>query len=87
VTVKITDFVPHALIAWTAVGQIEPQIGHLYGYRLVPDSGGTLVTSFYDGSDIHQTWRDAGIFPILSEPARRDAGHPGPTVHRGYPRG
>ena len=48
VTVKITEFEPDALIAWTVTGKIEPQIGHVYGYRLEPDrdSGGTLVTSF-----------------------------------------
>lgn len=90
VTVKITEFEPDALIAWTVTGQLEPQIGHVYGYRLAPDpdSGGTLVTSFYDWSDIHQTWRDAGIFPILSEPVlRATLGILDRTVHRGYPRG
>ena len=90
VTVKITEFEPDALIAWTVTGKIEPQIGHVYGYRLEPDrdSGGTLVTSFYDWSDIHQTWRDAGIFPILSEPAlRATLGILDRTVRRGYPRG
>ena len=85
-----TEFEPDALIAWTVTGQLEPQIGHVYGYRLAPDpeSGGTLVTSFYDWSDIHQTWRDAGIFPILSEPVlRATLGILDRTVHRGYPRG
>src|SRR6478672_1539363 len=50
------------LIAWTILGQIRPQIGHIYGYRLEPTDGGTLVTSFYDWSDIDQQWRDANIF-------------------------
>src|ERR1700710_922381 len=54
VTVQITEFEPDALIAWTILGQIRPQIGHVYGYRLEPaaDGEGTVVTSFYDWSNI-----------------------------------
>ena len=87
VTVTITEFEQDTLIAWTILGQIKPQIGHVYGYRLEPDGGGTLVTSFYDWSDIDQKWRDAGIFPVLSEGARRGTlGILDRTVRRGYPR-
>jgi hypothetical protein len=32
VTVTITRFVPDRKIAWTILGQIRPQIGHVYGY-------------------------------------------------------
>jgi hypothetical protein len=71
VTVSITAFEPDREIAWTILGQIRPQIGHIYGYTLEPVDGGTLVTSYYDWSDIDQTWKDAGIFPILSEGALR----------------
>ena len=42
-------------------------IGHVYGYTLEPIDGGTLVTSYYDWSDIHPTYREAGIFPVISE--------------------
>ena len=59
VTVQITEFEQDKLIAWTILGQIRPQIGHVYGYRLEPAEHGTLVTSFYDWSDIDQHWRDA----------------------------
>src|SRR3982074_1491025 len=34
VTVEITEFEPDRLIAWTIRGQIRPDIGHVYGYRL-----------------------------------------------------
>src|ERR1700755_1050099 len=34
VTVSIREFDKDRLIAWTIVGQIRPQIGHVYGYRL-----------------------------------------------------
>lgn len=91
VTVSITEFEPDRLIAWTILGQIRPQIGHVYGYRLQPSgttNSGTVVTSFYDWSNIDQKWRDAGIFPVISEGAlRATLGILDRTVRRGYPRG
>ena len=81
VTVEIREFEKDRLIAWTILGQIKPQIGHVYGYRLEPsaDGDGTVVTSFYDWSDIDPEWRKANIFPVVSgERVARDAGHPGP---------
>lgn len=86
VTVNITEFEQDTLIAWTILGQIKPQIGHVFGYRLQPDGDGTLVTSFYDWSGIDQKWRDAGIFPVISESALRGTlGILDRTVRRGYP--
>lgn len=88
VTVTIRDFEPDRLVSWTVLGRIRPQIGHVYGYRLDPDEAGTRVTSFYDWSDIAPEWRDAGIFPVLSEGALRGTlGILDRTVRRGYPRG
>jgi len=71
VTVTITKFVPDQEIAWTILGQIRPQIGHVYGYTLAPIDEGTLVTSYYDWSSIDPTWKEAGIFPVISEGALR----------------
>ena len=71
VTVTITKFVQDREIAWTILGQIRPQIGHVYGYILEPTDGGTLVTSYYDWSTIDPAWKDAGIFPVISEGALR----------------
>jgi hypothetical protein len=71
VTVTITAFEPDREIAWTILGQIRPQIGHVYGYRLEPTDDGTLVTSYYDWTNIDPTWREAGIFPVISEGALR----------------
>jgi hypothetical protein len=71
VTVVVTKFEPDREIAWTIEGQIKPQIGHVYGYTLEPVDEGTLVTSYYDWSEIDQAWREAGIFPVLSEGALR----------------
>jgi hypothetical protein len=71
VTVKFVTFTQDEEIAWTIEGQIKPQIGHVYGYRLEPADGGTLVTSYYDWSGIDQTWKDANIFPVIPESALR----------------
>jgi hypothetical protein len=90
VTVSVRDFEPNRLISWTVLGRIRPQIGHVYGYRLQPDEQGdrTLVTSFYDWSQIDEKWRDAGIFPVISELAlRATLGILDRTVHHGYPKG
>ncbi len=89
VTVSIREFEQDRLISWTVLGKIRPQIGHVYGYRLEPasDGTGTVVTSFYDWSDIDPKWREAGIFPIISETAlRATLGILDRTVRRGYPR-
>src|SRR5690349_3249293 len=34
VTVDIKEFEQDRLIAWTVLGQIQPPIGHVYGYQL-----------------------------------------------------
>ena len=87
VTVEIREFEKDRLIAWTILGQIRPQIGHVYGYRLEPcDDDETVVTSFYDWSDIDAEWRKADIFPVISEGAlRATLGILDRTVRRGYP--
>ena len=69
---------------------IRPPIGHVYGYRLEPldDGTGTLVTSYYDWSDIHPDWKAANIFPVLSEGAlRATLGILARTASRGWPPG
>jgi hypothetical protein len=86
VTVTITALEPDREIAWTILGQIKPQIGHVYGYRLEPADGGTMVTSYYDWSDIDEQWKAADIFPIIPESAlRATLGILDRTVRRGYP--
>jgi len=86
VTVTITTFEPDREIAWTILGAIRPPIGHVYGYRLEPaGDGGTLVTSYYDWSAIDEQWRQAGIFPVISDNAlRATLGILARTVARGY---
>src|SRR6187455_2211166 len=53
VTVEITTYEQDREIAWTILGQIQPPIGHIYGYKLEPVEGGTVVTEYYDWSKIH----------------------------------
>jgi hypothetical protein len=71
VTVSIVKFDQDREIAWTILGQIRPAIGHVYGYTLDPAEGGTLVTSYYDWSEIDEQWREANIFPVIPESALR----------------
>ena len=71
VTVEIVTFERDREIAWKVNGVIKPPIGHVYGYLLEPDGDGTVVTSYYDWSNIDPVWREAAIFPILSEGALR----------------
>ncbi len=87
VTVTIREYEQDALISWTILGRVRPQIGHVYGYRLESVDDGTLVTSFYDWSDIHEDWKAMGIFPVISENALRGTlGILDRTVRRGYAR-
>lgn len=74
VGIRITAFEQDREIAWTIESaMLEPSIGHVYGYRLEPGPGGdgTLVTSYYDWSSIDPAWKEAGIFPVISEGALR----------------
>ena len=71
VRVIITAFDPDAEIAWTVDGQIQPPLRHVYGYTLEPVPEGTLVTSYYDWSGVDPSWKEAGIFPVMSEGALR----------------
>ncbi|OPC77866.1 polyketide cyclase [Embleya scabrispora] len=72
VTVVITEFERDAHIQWTIRGVIQPPLRHLYGYRLEADTeGGTLVTSYYDWSQIDEAYRDKGVFPVIPEAALR----------------
>ena len=69
VTVVFSAFEPDQEIAWTIDGQMQPPIGHVYGYRLEPVEGGTRVTSYYDWSNVHEKYEPmvAAIFPVISE--------------------
>jgi Polyketide cyclase / dehydrase and lipid transport len=69
VTVVISRYEPNRAIAWTIDGVVDPPIGHVYGYELEPTADGTMVTSYYDWSNIDDAYRDvaASIFPVISE--------------------
>ena len=85
VTIRIVKLEPDREIAWTVEGQLN--LEHVYGYCLEPAPEGTLVTSYYDWSSVAQEWKDAGIFPVLSEPAlRATLGILARTVAPGQPR-
>jgi len=71
VRVTIVTYEHDREIAWTLVGVIRPPMNHVYGYRLEPTDDGTIVTSYYDWSKTDQKWKDANIFPVISEAALR----------------
>jgi len=69
VTVRIVSFEQDREVAWKVEGQLN--IGHVFGYKLEPIDEGTQVTSYYDWSSVDQSWKDADIFPVISEGALR----------------
>ncbi|MDQ3756700.1 MAG: SRPBCC family protein [Actinomycetota bacterium] len=83
VTVRIVTFEADREIAWTVEGRLN--LGHVYGYRLEPIDGGTLVTAYYDWSGVEDDWK--GIFPVVPEGAlRATLGILARTVAPGLPR-
>jgi Polyketide cyclase / dehydrase and lipid transport len=69
VRVVITRYVEDEQLEWTILGTVQPPIRHLYGYRLEPSETGTLVTSYYDWSQIEDRYRKANVFPVIPEAA------------------
>jgi len=83
VTVKIVTFEPEREIAWTIEGRWN--LEHVYGYRLEPIDDGTMVTSYYDWSDVDDEWKS--VFPVIQEGAlRATLGILARTVAPGKPR-
>ena len=71
---------PHEIFA-----VLTDPIGHVYGYRLEPVDGGTVVTSYYDWSDIDPVRRERDIFPVIPGGAlRATLGILERVVRRGY---
>ena len=92
VTVTISAYEQDREIAWTILGRMRPQIGHVYGYRIEPgrdeDPDGCVVTSYYDWSEIDPVWRERDVFPVISEGAlKATLGILDRTVRRGCPGG
>lgn len=72
VSVVFETFDENREIAWSIDGTMQPPMGHVYGYRLESVDDGTLVTSYYDWSNLHEQY--AGLldmFPIISEASLR----------------
>jgi uncharacterized protein YndB with AHSA1/START domain len=71
VTVTYLTFEPDRELAWS-VGMAPGQtFGHVYGYRLEPIDGGTVVTHYYDWSRITDDIKAFATFPVISETALR----------------
>ncbi|MGW0521815.1 SRPBCC family protein [Crossiella sp. NPDC003009] len=69
VEVIITTLVPEREIAWTVEAGVRPHLRHIYGYRLAPAEDGTLVTSYYDWSELPPEWKQRLVFPVVPESA------------------
>ena len=83
VTITIVTFERDREIAWKITSKGFGDIGHVYGYRLEPVEEGTLVTSYYDWSQVSDDWK-TGVFPVIPESAlRATLGILDRTVRRG----
>lgn len=71
VTVVFVTYDQDREIAWTVGATADQGMGHVYGYRLEPIAGGTLVTQYYDWSGISDQLRQIATFPVIPETALR----------------
>lgn len=72
VSIRITAFVKDREIAWTIEHPlIDPPMGYVYGYALEPVESGTLVTSYYDWSNVPEVHRTRINFPVIPEASLR----------------
>ncbi|MET1073316.1 MAG: YbhB/YbcL family Raf kinase inhibitor-like protein [Umezawaea sp.] len=69
IDVVITKLTRDEEIAWTVEGRTLANVRHVYGYRLAAAENGTLVTSYYDWSEIDETWKARNVFPVVPESA------------------
>ncbi len=69
VVVTYVTFEPGREIAWTVGMAPGQKFGHVYGYRLDPIEGGTLVTHYYDWSEITDDIKAFATFPVIPETA------------------
>lgn len=69
VTVIFVTYEQDREIAWTVGRTADERFGHVYGYRLEPISEGTLVTQYYDWSQISGPLKER--FPVIPESALR----------------
>jgi hypothetical protein len=67
VQVTITKFERDRVVEWMIAGLGQAPIRHLFGYELEPNDEGTLVTTYYDWSQIADEVRARGIFPVIPE--------------------
>ncbi len=72
VTIRITAFERDREIGWKIEHPlVDPPMGYIYGYVLEPVESGTLTTSYYDWSNVHEKYRDSIKFPIIPEASLR----------------
>jgi len=89
VTVTISAYEQDREIAWKVLGRCVPRSATSTATASSGRSGGLWSGRTYcDWSDIAPEWRDADIFPVISEGAlKATLGILDRTVRRGYPDG
>jgi hypothetical protein len=91
VTVTFVTYEPDREIAWGVIpGMAEwtgEPVGHVFGYRLEPIDGGTVVTQYYDWSALLPEIKSMAVFPVIPEASlRATLGILARTVAPGKPR-
>lgn len=72
VSIRITVFEKDREIAWTIEHpMIDPHMAHVYGYTLEPMESETLVTSYYDWSNVPDVHKSRVNFPVIAESSLR----------------
>jgi hypothetical protein len=75
VTVTFVVYEPDREIAWGVIPGLADwngeAVGHVFGYRLEPIDGGTVVTQYCDWSALRPEIKARGRFPVISEASLR----------------
>jgi uncharacterized protein YndB with AHSA1/START domain len=72
VSIRITAYERDREIAWTIEHPlVDPPMGYVYGYSLEPVESETVVTSYYDWSNVHEKYRTSINFPVIPEASLR----------------
>lgn len=61
----VTRIEPDAVLEWNVGGIDMEPFGHVYGYELAPDGGGTMVTHYIDWTGVPPERRGDREWPIV----------------------
>jgi hypothetical protein len=67
ITIVITQYAPDVALGWTMRAFGREATGYAWGYLLEEDSGGTMVTSYYDWHRAEEVNEGTAFVPIMPE--------------------